>query len=632
MALVYRYGLLAPTVGADRVRDVMRMAHRLRNTLTEIERGRRDAVRAVEMEAGLFTTSAAYHQADERCAEIGRAIKAHKAAHRTTKILPEQRDALAVAKSERKAAKTALCEATRVLHEAGSPLSERCDDINARALELRRSARAYSGLARSGPLHGAHGTYQLVEVAADKARSAPLHDPVTREPSNPRFRRYDETGTVGVQIQGGTTVPELATHGQIQIVPMARVQSQSPKRNPANIGRARDDSRRARLEPRATLRMRIGSTDSSGRDGIWAEWPMVLGRPLPADALVMAAAVRVRRVGTREEWYLTVSVRVPMERPRCERAGAVAINIGWRRVPTGIRVATWVGEDGGSGEIVVGSSVLERLRHADTIRSLRDELFDIARPWAAAIIAGADAPEWLRHATTTLMSWKSQQRLAQLVHRWKTNRFPGDGAAYEALRAWARRDRHLWQYEAGERANALAHRKNEFRVAAKRLAARYTTLVHDGVDLSRMKRCPMLDADKDNPNARSNMQAAAPGELRTVTIHAFRGDVQTECAVDITHTCPECGRVDVFDAAIKILHRCEGCSALWDQDYAAGSELLARHCERRSAAPDPATARKAEPAENAGQVKESPRAKSKRMARERAERIAARNLVSNAAE
>ena len=48
--LVYRYGLLAPVAGADVVEAQLRAAHRYRNDLVMIERGRRAAVRALTTE------------------------------------------------------------------------------------------------------------------------------------------------------------------------------------------------------------------------------------------------------------------------------------------------------------------------------------------------------------------------------------------------------------------------------------------------------------------------------------------------------------------------------------------------------------------------------------------------------
>jgi hypothetical protein len=71
-ALVYRYGLLSPTCNAERVRDTMRIAHRYRNTLTEIERGLRAAVRAVEADLGIAELTARVDAADDRCADATR--------------------------------------------------------------------------------------------------------------------------------------------------------------------------------------------------------------------------------------------------------------------------------------------------------------------------------------------------------------------------------------------------------------------------------------------------------------------------------------------------------------------------------------------------------------------------------
>jgi transposase len=42
----------------------------------------------------------------------------------------------------------------------------------------------------------------------------------------------------------------------------------------------------------------------------------------------------------------------------------------------------------------------------------------------------------------------------------------------------------------------------------------------------------------------------------------------------ITHTCPECGALVAFDAAEDITCRCNDCDGVFDQDYAAATNLL----------------------------------------------------------
>lgn len=623
--LVYRYGLLAPTVGAEKVREILSTAHRYSNDLVAVERGRRAALRDIESRLGLARLLDEHATADEWCAFGARAVADHKSRERTAKVPAELRDRLVEVKRWRSVASVAIREAKRGMREE---YGAEYDEVNALAAGLRRDARGVSGLASAGPHYGAHGTYQVVEEAAEKARGdRPLYDPMRGwGPNDPRFRRATamdvaddgrvtrlSDGTLGVQIQGGMTVGELASHAQLQIVPRVR-------------GCTRPDSRRGRTG--RTLRMRVGSTARSGREAVYAEWPMVMHRELPADAQIMNARVHVRR-GDPDEWYVTLTVRTGADRAPAERAGSVAINVGWRRVPDGVRVASWVGEDGGRGEVVCGPSVLDRLSHASSIRSIRDEMLDLARPWGAEVLASIALPEWLARDTVTLRAWKSTGRLRDVVRVWARRRFAGDSDAFAAFDAWARRDRHLHQYEQGERSGAEAHRREVYRVAASRLAGRYTTLVHDGVDLASLKTCPMVEAERGNPAARSNMHASAPGELRDAMVNAFRGDVAKVSGVDVTHTCPACGVVESFDAAIKVSHRCGACGDVWDQDFAAAENLLGRHIrERGNGAQDAGTARNDKPAE----LQESARMRSKRMARERAERVTARNAGDKAAE
>lgn len=87
--------------------------------------------------------------------------------------------------------------------------------------------------------------------------------------------------------------------------------------------------------------------------------------------------------------------------------------------------------------IVVIDEEIERLRHAERLRSIRDREFDAARAallqWLS--VTGA-VPEWLREETATLDQWRSASRLARLVIHWRTDRFDGDQEIYERLEAW----------------------------------------------------------------------------------------------------------------------------------------------------------------------------------------------------
>ncbi len=591
--MVYRYGLLAPTVNGDIVREQMRLAHRYRNTLTEIERGRRAAIRASDAQHGdIGVLEHAAREARARAADAARIVKANKAAHRTTKIPREMRDALDAARVAQRDSVAALREARRTIAGDHATQVDR-DEINDRAAELIRSARAHCGVY--------WGTYLLVEDEAKASGKQPLYDGA--DPSDPRFVRWSGEGTVGVQLQGGMSADALGSDTRLQIV--ARADRKTGRR----AGQAR------------TLRLRV---QSDGRDPVWAEWPMVMHRPLPDGAVIKRATVHVRRIGPREEWSVTITISTTRERVAAQRCGAVALDLGWRVTPDGIRVGSWRGEDSATGEILIDARSVSGLELPEKLRSTRDDNFNVARSALVQWLAHTEVPEWLRDATETLVQWRSAGRLAALARRWRTNRFDGDGEAYEALERWRYRDHHLWEWETSQRTGALRRRREIYRTAAASLASRYDLIVLEKFDLRKMARRPAPDAPRENEGARSNRQMVAPSELRAALVNAFRGDVVELDGAYTTVTCHACGAVERFDAGQHVWHACRSCGAVWDQDANAAINLIERWRDGGS----PGPARKAELPEKEGRWDRAKRM----LADKQARKDGARKPVDNAAE
>jgi transposase len=69
---------------------------------------------------------------------------------------------------------------------------------------------------------------------------------------------------------------------------------------------------------------------------------------------------------------------------------------------------------------------------------------------------------------------------------------------------------------------------------------------------------------------------AAPGILRNVIENACRRSgvaVQRIKAKNTTVACHACGRVEEWNVAKQIVHKCT-CGAIWDQDYNAAVQIL----------------------------------------------------------
>ena len=136
MQLVYRYALATPHENYDLVEAQMRAAHRYRNVLTEIERGRRAAIRLIESEAGdMPAAMAALTKSRANREAAVEAITRHRAKSRKRDVPTELRMAAKAARQAERDAAHAFRELRRVLAEDPKVIAAK-DAIGERAKEL----------------------------------------------------------------------------------------------------------------------------------------------------------------------------------------------------------------------------------------------------------------------------------------------------------------------------------------------------------------------------------------------------------------------------------------------------------------------------------------------------------------
>lgn len=545
---IFSYGCQPPTENAELVAQQLALARKYKNVLTELELHRRRRYREITGE-------------HERIAPLVEAIVEAEAA------LEQQREAInATRKDARRRVehKGASAEAQRLRAELAGLRQQRrliqgeiktdpqiqaaLTALDAEVNERRKQERARCGVY--------WGTYLLIEAAAEQA---------AKSKTDPRFRRWDGAGRIGVQLQGGASTDDVM-HSRSQLLQIDAL--------PVNQWQTRVGRRAAKT----AARIRVGS---DGRAPIWASFPIVMHRPLPADGRIKAAWVGRRRLGTRDVFTLQIVVEAAsLERQVLKAAPVAAINLAYRVRPDGLRVGYLVDEHDQRREIILPRTILDRLDHADHIQSIRDTNLDTFRARLMQALAGmADGlPEWMREEHKTLHAWRSAARFASLVQRWAGARFdaPGEPEAFALAESWRRQDRHLLQWTAHEARRALGHRRELYRRLAAELATRYSTLAVEQFDLRQVARLPKPeDEDPAHAAVRRNRQRASLSELRGAL-----GQRVPMCAIDpanITHYCHACGSLEAFDAALHIEHTCGGCGATWDQDYNAARNLLARY-------------------------------------------------------
>jgi hypothetical protein len=332
---VYEYGLLPPHINAELVDQQMVKSHRYRNMLVEIDRERRDQVRkAMGAHPDLAPLEEQLRSLVEQRDKLREDILDHR---RRTKSRSEPAEWRQQAKALGEQIKPLrdTVKTTRRAVAADATVKAAMEEAERHAKDRLKKARSECGVY--------WGTYLLQEQAADQAR---------KEKAPPKFVRWRGEGRVSVQIQNGIPLTELwGEDTQIQIQPV----------HPDAWDRSGTTRRgvRRRLS-RTVLRLRVGSEGAGNRRPIWAEWKMVMHRPIPTGAVIKLATVsRRRRDCVSWDWRLQLTVDVTAcaaTRP-VPQSGAVALNLGFCQRGLGlIRSGFLVGDDGMEREILVTKS------------------------------------------------------------------------------------------------------------------------------------------------------------------------------------------------------------------------------------------------------------------------------------
>lgn len=353
-----------------------------------------------------------------------------------------------------------------------------------------------------------------------------------------------------------------------------------PLRNPLS---KKSQKREAIGSQRAIVSLRIGSDN---RKPIWASWPVYLHRPLPPNAPIKWVSMHARLVGLRLEWRLIVTVDDGSLPER--EGGTVAVNLGWRRLPDDtLRVGYAVGDDGFQLDIRTPPETIERLAHAEELRSQRDRNRDLVIMRLLAYARGPSAPAGLRAAVEHAHQWRSREPLVALRARWDLARWPvqrfhvhgrhawqtqlilDEVDLRAVLDGWAQQDEHLGQWEADDRRKAYLLRLDTYRKAAAQLARRYARVVVTKTNLRDFVEQESAEdgSRSDGRDSRKQRALAAPSEWRGALKNACstRGTRYDEIA-GRTDPCNVCGVVDEWDRAFCLHHTCSGCGNRWDQD------------------------------------------------------------------
>lgn len=561
----WTYKAQPPQEALEHIEDQFRRRRQYTNKLIELERQRRDAA----LDAVLVDRTVREHYITwQLCQDVVVAymeeIQQSKIERQVKTALPEQKAQLELLRVPARAAYRAF-KAARVVAWEVPTISAALEVIESHYRLLDKAARAESGLY--------WGNYLAIEQAlSQRRRGAP-----------PEFRRYSEEGTLTIQIQKGLACERI--FGESVHIRFERTD------NPLKV----------------LVWFRVGSVKGKP---LWTKFCIRLYRPLPEHGKIMWVRLhrRVPADAQRARWWLQLIIGSNDWEPHEVAKGKVklGIDVGWRRVPEGLRVALgrtrkkWVPIPTpdvtdrhetsvelvlrrwrATGELVIPEAELTRWTLPRDLASTRDRnrpaILLALHTWMQAT---GNLPEWFQKRTRGLPTWRSQPRLHRLYLAWEQHRIAGDTEIFALFTAWRTTDLHLWRYQAGVFRRAVAWRDYLYRNWIVELRKHYPQLIVEDADWSELCRRPAVDETdpqvlQDYQISRRYRAIAAVGRMRTLCreMHPKVTDVASRLT---TQTCHACGREERFDAARELEHTCTQCGELWDQDENASHNIRER--------------------------------------------------------
>lgn len=551
--IIRQYGLLNPVDwGPDCEEELLRMTQ-LWNRLAEIEAVYRDQYRDIIAEAPGLNT------ANEEITGLSRLLQGYVAEGVALKggrrkILTPELDAKIYDISSR------LAQARRTAGLIAKAFREQVRD-KLRLLEMWRRNEVKLARQRSTLWWG---NYNSVIKSFERGRSAAL-----RTGGEMQLKHHDGSGRFTNQIQGGINLNDLfsAVHSQVSVKPLPIDAWSHPCRG-----------ERRRLQ-RTSLTVTVFTQDGKRRT---VTWPMVMHRPIPDDCRIKEVVVTRRKVGTFWRWQVvfTCTKSVPKLAPQPDGCN-VAVNVGWRRLPEGIRVATVVREGSAKPEfIVLPEAIVSGFKLVNELRSRRSKQKNELVAWLKTI-DWSDAPEEI--AAYIKAMWQAPYltagRLASLSITWRHHKYwrPYD---FARLEEWRSQDKKLLLWEANQREKLICRRQDFYRKATRAIVTYANKLVLNEFDIRKTGRQTLTMSESNLlPIAAGRYRTmAAPSQLRKwIDIQAQKAGVATVISNNAsTWVCHVCGTAIKPSRPNTLRHCCPQCREIWDQDVNACRNMLKR--------------------------------------------------------
>lgn len=249
---------------------------------------------------------------------------------------------------------------------------------------------------------------------------------------------------------------------------------------------------------------------------------------VPVSGTVSWAKVHVTRVATKIRYSLHISVDNMVTEDSLNSCPSptgdvIGIDLGWRQVDAGFLIATARNQDGSIpagvyhndkkvSELIIPKEVIQRAlpykgepSRCATLRSTRDKNFnDLINKISEA---KKTSPPWFNLFTQHCSRWRSPSRICNLLSAWRDQRWDGDVDLYNIACEFIKQDRHLWNWEANNRAKMARQIRGRFQAWADSLSKVYRCIKIENLDFKQaaidFRKQAEAKYEKDNNKSKS---------------------------------------------------------------------------------------------------------------------------------
>lgn len=562
-----KYGLLEPLNWDQDCADHLYLRKKLWNTLVEIEQDHCRAFRAIV-------------SADESVAEMDKRIQRRK---------DEITEQDVLRKEARRQHRSKKGDHTKPFDVKIKQLKGLLKELYPQDKELRKKAReqAKAALAqlesqRKEAVKAAYQTSGLwwpnYNNVIDSYRSA--RSRAMKEGTELKFHRFDGSGSFRCQIQGGMTVEKLlsAQHNVAQVRMITHDEFSELR---GGIGKKCGQTSGSRNYERGYGVLSITVYTTKGDDGKtqrrMLDFPILLHRPLPPEATLKELTVYRKRIGIDFRWDVTFTFTekaVPVVHTNPEKK--CGINLGWKTVKDGLRVATISDGENNPRHIILPQAIIDKMAYTGELQRQVDMMTNENFRWLLEQVDD-QAPEPLAEAFASLKRSKRPHpgKFARTVELWQECEDYLPEVFNEADR---RREvcRHRTKEYHNLRDKILRRREDFYRCRAKETAEAFGVIALDKINLRQQAALEKADGEPTelHKRARYTRTVAAVSVLREWIIKqaAKTGAVVNVVNIPSSTTCHKCGTK--VKPGSGHVWTCLGCGTSWDQDDNAAINLL----------------------------------------------------------